>query len=245
MAITTEVCLTVLLGFALVAALVAVEARDLLASAIAAGVVALSAAVAFLLLGAPDLALLQLAGVIAILVVLVRGSVVREGSASEEASGFATAVGLATACVLLVVCTAVFVGRDGKGLPRFGKPVALEPYDTPDDARARLEQRRKDNPRALPEERGVSRLYLDQSWDSLQAAENRRVNLSKVADEKYQPLPEGFEPRGGQLHLGNRVTAVLLDYRGLDALAAIAAVLACVMGVTLVLRRKREAEGQR
>lgn len=239
---STEIGLTLLLGFALVAALVAVEARDLLASAIATGAVALAAAMAFVVLGAPDLALVQLAGVVVILVVLIRGSAARERGEDGESSGFPRAVGLAVASVLLVICSAVYMaGENSGGLPRFGRPVSLEPYDAPGGTPVPPGRRKEAEARPRASERGVSRLYLDESWRALQAAENRRINNMRVRDAKYQPRDESFKPRGGQLHFANRVTAVLLDYRALDALAAAAAVLAGVLGVTLVLRAKRGA----
>jgi multisubunit Na+/H+ antiporter MnhB subunit len=240
-----DICLTLLLGFMLVAALVAVEVKDLLASVIAAGVVSLAAAVAFLLLGAPDLALVQVAGPTVLLVVLVRGTGVREEDSKPGAQGnLATAVGIAVVCVLLIACSWVYTRREaGRGLPTLGNPVALRPYDTPDDASKRLAARREAKPWAGREERGVSRLYLDESWRALKARDNRRENKLNRDKEDYILKDATFEPQGGQVHLGNRVTAAFLGYRAYDALAAAAAALAALVGV-LVVTRKRRSSGE-
>jgi multicomponent Na+:H+ antiporter subunit A len=225
-----ELYLSVLLGLMLVAALVAAEARDLLTTVIAVGVVGLGTSAAFLVLGAPDLAAIQGVVGVVILAVLVRRTSVRDETVvAKPRDAFATAAGLLAVGVLLLACTAVLVrGGPGRRLPVFGKPVSLQPYESPEDAKARLTEARKDDPRAVAEERGVSRLYLDESWAALDAAKDKA----------------SFDPKGHQVHLHNRTTAVLLEYRGYDTLAQIAAVLAAVIGAVVVLRRKSGAEGE-
>jgi len=209
--------LSAVLAFVLLAALVAAESRDLVASAVAAGAVGVGAAVSFLLLGAPDLALLHLAGAAVVAVALVRGAAPREEAVPAGGRDALTAaVGLAGAGVLITACTVVFVQPGpGRGLPAFGSPVALAPAEEPAAAGAAARARA-----GRPEVRGVSRLYLDASHRQL-SAEQR-----------------GAAPAAAPgLHLPNRVAAVALDYRGYDTLGLAAVFLAAVVGALAVLRR--------
>jgi uncharacterized MnhB-related membrane protein len=215
--------LTAVVAFMLLAAIVAAASRDLLASVVAAGAVAAAAAAGFVILGAPDLALLHLgAGAVAAAVLLRSGAPREEPRAPGGREAVAAAIGLAGAAVLLTVCTLVYVQRGtARGVPGFGHPVALEPTEGPADLVG------PETPSG-PENRGVSRLYLDESYRRLWAEQRS----------------ESFHPAGA-LYLPNRVAAVALDYRGYDMLVAAAALLAAVIGAMTVLGRRPARGGGR
>ena len=70
--------LLVLIGFMVVGSLVAIETRGLLSSVISVGAVGFALSVVFLLLGAPDLAIVQVVVEVIAVVMLLRLIVVRE-----------------------------------------------------------------------------------------------------------------------------------------------------------------------
>ena len=75
--------LCVVLAFMVIAAIVAVEARDLLSSVLCLGALGFGLSVADLVLGAPDLALTQLVVEIFAVVLLIRTVVAREDTTKE------------------------------------------------------------------------------------------------------------------------------------------------------------------
>ena len=210
--------LTILLALMLLGAIVAVETRDLLSAVIALGVVGLGTSVGFLMLGAPDLAITQVVVEVIVLVVLIRAVVVRgETAAHRYRDSFAIAAGMITVGVLFVACLGVYAQKGrGRGLPKFGNPVALRPYEAPPKTGEKKAG-----------QRGVSRLYLDESWRALDARKGGKDH----------------EPQS-QLHLPNRVTAVVLDYRAYDTLGEATVILAAVVGALVILRRRGRAEGR-
>ena len=208
--------LTVLLVLMLLGAIVAVETRDLLSAVIAVGIVGFGTSIGFLMLGAPDLAITLVVVEILCLVVLIRAVVVRDEAAVHRyGNNFAVVAGVVTLSVMLVACLAIYAQKGkGRGLPRFGNPVALRPYGPP--------------PKAGEEAgaRGVSRLYLDESWRELKA---REEGVGREAQS--------------ELHLPNRVTAVVLDYRAYDTLGEATVILTAVVGALVILRKKGRVEG--
>ncbi len=78
-----EFLLCALLAFMIIAAIVAVETRDLLSSVLCLGAVGFALAVTDLLLGAPDLALTQVVVEIFAVVLLIRTVLVREDTTQE------------------------------------------------------------------------------------------------------------------------------------------------------------------
>lgn len=70
--------LNLLLVFMILAAIVAVEIKDLLSSVVAVGAVGLGLSLAFLLLKAPDLAITQLVVEILCLIILIRATIKRD-----------------------------------------------------------------------------------------------------------------------------------------------------------------------
>jgi multicomponent Na+:H+ antiporter subunit B len=116
--------LYVLLAAMLVAALVAVEMKDLLAAAVALGMVGFSVAIMFILLQAPDLAIVQIV-VETLTVVFFAAVILRSTSADttfgagfnrEQVLGTAIYAAFALGFVVLAV-------RGLRELPAFGSPL--------------------------------------------------------------------------------------------------------------------------
>ena len=106
----------ILMVFMIIAAIVAVRAKDLLSSVVAMGAAGLGLSMSFLVLKAPDLAITQLVVEILCLVILIRATIKKDLPFS--ASGrwlFNTAV---TICFLVVFLAAAYFSL--KNLPAFG-----------------------------------------------------------------------------------------------------------------------------
>jgi multicomponent Na+:H+ antiporter subunit B len=204
----TDLQLTTLLIFMIFGAIIAVEGRDLLSSVISAGLVGFGASIGFLMLGAPELAITQVVVEITCLVILIRATVVRDETVVHRyKDAFAIAAGLLALGVLMVVTMAVYVQKGpGRGLPEFGRPVALAPL--PADKSA--------GPAAAP---GISRRYLDAESQADAAG-------------------------GRSIHLANRVSAVLLDFRAYDTLGQMAVLLTAIVGAVVILRNKGKSDGR-
>ncbi len=108
-----------LLGFMIVGAIIAVEVRDLLSSVIAVGVVGLGLSVVFLVLKAPDLAIVQMVVEILAVIILIRATIRRDTTYASTGTGG-----------LVIIVTLVFIGLflffawgPLKELPDFGYPT--------------------------------------------------------------------------------------------------------------------------
>jgi multisubunit Na+/H+ antiporter MnhB subunit len=111
--------LYILLVFMIVAAIIAVEVRDLLAAVVALGAVGLALSVAFLILKAPDLAITQLVVEIICLVILIQATVSRD---RVDAWGWRTAAAAAGAAVFSAAFL-LFARRAFMEMPAFGAPL--------------------------------------------------------------------------------------------------------------------------
>ncbi|MBN2465230.1 DUF4040 domain-containing protein [candidate division WOR-3 bacterium] len=118
--------LYVLLAAMIVAALVAIEIKDLLAAAVALGIVGFSVAIMFILLQAPDLAIVQVV-VETLTVVFFAAVILRTTNSDTTIAGrfrheliFPTVMYVTFGLVFLVL-----VGRALAGLPEFGNPTML------------------------------------------------------------------------------------------------------------------------
>ena len=111
-----------LLAFMIVGAIIAIETKDLLSSVISMGAIGLALSIIFLLLGAPDLAIVQVVVEVIAVVMLLRLIVVREdvtvAHRYRHGEVFATAAGLVFCGVFIVFASIVF-----RGLPAFGNPL--------------------------------------------------------------------------------------------------------------------------
>jgi len=110
----------------IVAALVALECRDLLSAIVCVGAVGFLAAMAFVLLGAPDLAITQVVVEILGLVILIPATVGREHADMGKRSLVPTLAALAA-----VLLGTVAGGRLLVGMPEFGVPVMERFADAP------------------------------------------------------------------------------------------------------------------
>lgn len=73
-----EIYILVLLAFMILGAIVAVETKTLLSSVISLGAVGVGVSIAFLFLGAPDLAIVQVAVEVVMLILFIRATIGRE-----------------------------------------------------------------------------------------------------------------------------------------------------------------------
>lgn len=120
-----------LIGFMLVSAVVAVEARDLLSSVIALGAAGFALSIIDLLLGAPDLAITQVVVEVIALVFLIRVVLTRrDTSESQPRDVLRTGLVLLAAGVVLVCVFFAVGGVGGTGnMPAFGEPVLANDVD--------------------------------------------------------------------------------------------------------------------
>ena len=108
-----------LLIFMIIAALIAIEVKDLLSSVVAIGAAGFALCLAFLVLKAPDLAITQLVVEILCLIILIRATIRRDLPFSTEGRWyFNTMVTLTFIAVFLF-----FANIALKELPVFGEPT--------------------------------------------------------------------------------------------------------------------------
>jgi multisubunit Na+/H+ antiporter MnhB subunit len=124
-----EYFILALIAFMLLAALIAVETRDLLSSVIALGAAGFALSVIDLLLGAPDLALTQVVVEILTLVLLIRMVVTREDtSVTAPRDALRTGLVLLASGVILVAAFFAVGGVAQPGtMPPFGEPWLSRP----------------------------------------------------------------------------------------------------------------------
>ncbi len=110
-----------LLVFMIVGSIVAIETRNLLSAVISVAAVGFALSVAFLFLGAPDIAITQLVVEVLVLIILIRGTILLDNTAVESHRD-----------TLAVVTSLIFFGLvlgfgamifGGRGFPEFGEPL--------------------------------------------------------------------------------------------------------------------------
>ena len=109
--------ITILLVLMIIGAIIAIELRDLLSSVVSVGAVGIILTLIFLLLQAPDLAIVQLVVEILALVIMIRATVLRDETvytSKEFMNRLATIFGM-----FVFIYFAIFVVRE---LPVFGVP---------------------------------------------------------------------------------------------------------------------------
>ncbi len=111
--------LYIILILMIVGAIVAVEAKRLLSSIVVMGTVGLGLSLAFLVLKAPDLAIVQLVVEILALIILIRATVKRDVAPTKLTMG----VGTVLASLVFVALFLAFAYYAVRGLPRFGYPT--------------------------------------------------------------------------------------------------------------------------
>lgn len=108
-----------LLIFMIVGAIIALETKDLLSSIISIGAVGFGLAIAFLFLGAPDIAITQVVVEVLVLVILIRATISRDLTSITSGREFFST----TANIVLVFIVFIFGLQIFRGLPSFGDPV--------------------------------------------------------------------------------------------------------------------------
>ncbi len=116
-----------LLVFMIIGAIIALESRDLLSSIISVGAVGFGLSIAFLFLGAPDIAITQVVVEVLVLVILIRATISRDLTHITSDKEFFSI----TANILLLVVIFIFGLQVFKSFPSFGDPVISSFKDSP------------------------------------------------------------------------------------------------------------------
>ncbi|MBN1884238.1 MAG: DUF4040 domain-containing protein [Candidatus Krumholzibacteriota bacterium] len=114
-----EIFLLLLLAFMIIGSLVAIETKNLLSSVISVGVVGFSLSIAFLMLGAPDIAITQVVVEILILVILIRATITTDNTAIEGGRDTFPFV----SSLIFFGLFLIFAWFAIQELPRFGEPL--------------------------------------------------------------------------------------------------------------------------
>ena len=122
-----EVILLIVLAFMIIAALIAIETKNLLSSVISVGAVGFGLSVAFLFLRAPDLAIVQIAVEVILLIFLIRATIRRDVIPTKGHVGRLGLIG----AVALTICFFIFGLFAFRELHAFGEPVIAAVRDAP------------------------------------------------------------------------------------------------------------------
>ena len=111
----------------IIGAIVAIETRNLLSSVVCVGAVGFVLSIAFLFLGAPDIAITQIVVEILCLIILIRATISRDLTA---VSGDREFVGMVVTIAMVIIVAIVGV-RVFADFPQFGVPVLDRIPDAP------------------------------------------------------------------------------------------------------------------
>lgn len=114
-----EIFLLVLTIFMIIGSLIAIETKNLLSSVISVGVVGFSLSIAFLMLGAPDIAITQVVVEILILVILIRATITIDNTAIAKPRDTFPYVSSLIFFGLFLIFAFFAVSE----MPRFGEPL--------------------------------------------------------------------------------------------------------------------------
>lgn len=114
-----EIFLLILTIFMIIGSIIAIENRNLLSAVISAGVVGFCLSIAFLILGAPDIAITQVVVEILILVILIRATITIDNTSTGKPSDMLPVVSSLIFFGLFLIF-AFFAVRE---IPRFGEPL--------------------------------------------------------------------------------------------------------------------------
>jgi len=110
-----------LLVFMVVGSIVAIETRNLLSAVISVSAVGFALSIAFLFLGAPDIAITQLVVEVLVLIILIRGTILIDNTAIETHRDTLAVVTSLILFGLLLRFGAMIFGSSG--FPEFGEPL--------------------------------------------------------------------------------------------------------------------------
>jgi len=120
----------ILLLFIIIAAIIAVETRNLLSSVICVGAIGFGGSLMFLFLRAPDIAITQIVVEVLGLIILIRATISRDLTfISGDREFFGTVVSVVIIFVIFVAGIRVF-----DAMPQFGVPVFSHVQDTASEA---------------------------------------------------------------------------------------------------------------
>ena len=109
----------ILLGFMIIAAIIAVETTDLLSSVICIGAIGFGVCLMFLFLGAPDIAITQIVVEVLGLIILIRATIARDLTfITGDREFFGVVVSVVIVFVIFLAGVKVF-----ETLPAFGTPI--------------------------------------------------------------------------------------------------------------------------
>ncbi len=112
----------ILLIFIIIAAIIAVETKDLLSSVICIGAIGFGASLMFLFLRAPDIAITQIAVEVLGLIILIRATIARDLTfISGDREFFGTVISVVIIFVIFLAGIKVF-----ETLPDFGTPIFVQ-----------------------------------------------------------------------------------------------------------------------
>ncbi len=115
-----DIWLMFLLGFMILGSIVALEIKDILSSIVAIGIVGLAVSVSFLLLQAPDLAIVQFLFEIFALIILIRAFLKKDYHAMEPSKVTKVLAALTVITLIAIFALSIHVF---KALPEFGEPL--------------------------------------------------------------------------------------------------------------------------
>ncbi|MBD3368001.1 MAG: DUF4040 domain-containing protein [Candidatus Eisenbacteria bacterium] len=110
-----------LLVFMIVGSIIAIETRNLLSAVISVSAVGFALSVAFLFLGAPDIAITQLVVEVLVLIILIRGTILIDNTAIETHRDTLAVVSSLIFFGLLLGFGAMIFASEG--FPAFGEPL--------------------------------------------------------------------------------------------------------------------------
>jgi multicomponent Na+:H+ antiporter subunit B len=117
----------ILLFFMVIAAIIAVETKDLLSSVICVGAIGFGGSLMFLFLYAPDIAITQIVVEVLALIILIRATISRDHTfITGEREFFGMAVSVAVLLVIFLAGVRVF-----ETLPPFGTPIFTKVAEAP------------------------------------------------------------------------------------------------------------------
>jgi multisubunit Na+/H+ antiporter MnhB subunit len=194
----------------LIGSIVAVETRDLLSSVICLGAVGFGTSVAFLLLGAPDLAITQVVVEVLVLVVLVRVVITRKDETHETRQST-----LAVGSVLLVM----------------GVLVAVMFWMLTGSGDERLKMRAFGDP--LMNETVAAAASAPAGEPQIATTQNEPASIGGAY------LKHGLAGTSASRGTGaaNYVMGIVLDSRGYDTLGEATIIFTAIIGAYAVLRR--------
>jgi len=125
--VLTELYILILLVFTIIAAIVAVETKSLISSVISLGAVGVGVSISFLFLRAPDLAIVQIAVEVLLLIFLIRATIGREVVSVKGNIPWQNFL-IALILSIMLFMFGVFALKD---LPGFGNPIISQVKEAP------------------------------------------------------------------------------------------------------------------